>query len=163
MNNATTDQGIIMQPAPIETILRGKLEVYRQAWLHSDIQGFASLWDPTYPRLTYMPMERASIMRDWDSILRYWQTILPMTKMDRWDVGEVVIDMLTPQIAWVFCEHAFAYRVSDGSQDGLQAYEARTTHVFRLDDSVDWKVIHYEDSIQWFASSDAARRTNTPS
>jgi hypothetical protein len=34
--------------------------------------------------------------------------------------------------------------------------------VFRAAGSGDWKVIHYEDSIQWFASSDAARRAASP-
>jgi len=145
-----------------EAIIRRKLAIYREAWLGSDLDGFASLWDSGYPRLTYMPMERARPLRDWPSIIQYWQTILPMTKMERWDVGEVTFDFITPEVAWVFSEHSFAYRVTDGSQEGLQAYEARTTHVFRADGAGDWKVIHYEDSIQWFASSDVARRTASP-
>lgn len=151
-----------MDHARDEATIRGKLAIYRQAWLHSDLERFASLWDSMYPRVTFMPMERAKILKGWPSIIQYWQTILPMTKMERWDVGEVTIDFITPEVAWVFSEHAFAYRVTDGSQDGLQAYEARTTHVFRADGNGDWKVIHYEDSIQWFASSDAARRDATP-
>lgn len=145
-----------------EAALRGKLAIYRQAWLRSDLEGFASLWDSAYPRLTYMPMERAKILRDWSSIIQYWETILPMTRMERWDVGDVTIDFITPDVAWVFSEHEFAYRVTDGSQEGLQAYEARTTHVFRAVGDGDWKVIHYEDSIQWFASSDAGRRSVKP-
>lgn len=145
-----------------EATIRGKLALYRKAWLASDLDLFASLWDSTYPRVTFMPMERAKILRDWPSIIQYWQTILPMTRMERWDVGEITIDFLTSSVAWVFSEHEFAYRVTDGSQEGLQAYEARTTHVFRADGSGDWKVIHYEDSIQWFASSDAARRAASP-
>lgn len=145
-----------------EAAIRAKLAIYRKAWLGSDLQLFASLWDETYPRVTYMPMERAKILRDWPSIIEYWQTILPITKMERWEVGEIFIDFLSPELAWVFSEHEFAYRVSDGSQEGLQAYEGRTTHVFRAAGSGDWKVIHYEDSIQWFASSDAARRAASP-
>ena len=145
-----------------EAAIRAKLQIYRKAWLGSDLELFASLWDETYPRVTFMPMERAKILRDWPSIIQYWQTILPITKMERWDVGEILIDFLTPELAWVFSEHEFAYRVTDGTQEGLQAYEARTTHVFRADGAGDWKVIHYEDSIQWFASSDAARRVASP-
>ena len=147
-----------MQQSKAEAIIRSKLEIYRQAWLASSLEQFASLWDPTYPRLTYMPMERAEIMHDWDSIIRYWKSILPITQMEQWDVDSLFIDFLAPDIAWVFCDHSFAYRVSDGTQDGLQAYKGRTTHVFRCVDDQDWKVIHYEDSIQWFASSDEARR-----
>lgn len=144
-----------------ETAIRGKLEIYRQAWLHTDIERFKSLWEPAYPRLTYMPMERAKVLRDWSSIVAYWESILPITRMERWDIGEVVMDFLSEDTAWVFCEHAFAYRVTDGTQSGLQPYEARTTHVFRAIQG-DWRVIHYEDSIQWFASSDAARRVTAP-
>jgi ketosteroid isomerase-like protein len=147
-----------MNRSECEAAIRGKLDVYRRAWLKSDIDLFKSLWDPTYPRLTYMPMERARILRDWESIVRYWETILPITRMERWDVGEMVVDLLAADTAWVFCEHAFAYRVTDGTQEGLQPYEARTTHVFRRIPDGDWRVIHYEDSIQWFASSDEARR-----
>jgi hypothetical protein len=146
-----------MHPSKEEAAIRGKLEIYRQAWLHTDIERFKSLWDPTYPRLTYMPMERARILRGWDSIVSYWESILPITRMERWDIGEIVVDFLAPDTAWVFCEHAFAYRVTDGTQEGLQPYEARTTHIFRAQ-SGDWRVIHYEDSIQWFASSDVTRR-----
>lgn len=138
--------------------IRDRLEIYRQAWLASDIERFKSLWDPTYPNLTYMPMERAKLLRDWSSIVTYWQSILPITRMERWDIGAVTVDFLAPDIAWVFCEHSFAYRVTDGTQTGLQPYEARTTHVFREVPDVGWRVIHYEDSIQWFASSDANRR-----
>jgi len=137
--------------------LETKLETYRQAWLHSDIEQFMSLWDRSYPLLTYMPMERAEIMHDWDSIVRYWQTILPITRMQQWDVESMLVDFLTPDIAWVFCQHSFAYRVTDGTQIGLQAYRGRTTHVFHRV-GADWLTVHYEDSIQWFASSDVARR-----
>jgi len=145
-----------------EAAIRGKLEVYRQAWLHADIEGFKSLWLQTYPHLTYMPMERARLLRDWPSIVSYWESILPITRMQRWDITSVFIDFLAADTAWVFCEHAFAYRVTDGTQEGLQAYEARTTHVFRATTENDWRVVHYEDSIQWFASSDHARRLAQP-
>jgi hypothetical protein len=85
-----------------EAAIRAKLAIYRKAWLGSDLQLFASLWDETYPRVTYMPMERAKILRDWPSIIEYWQTILPITKMERWEVVEIFIDFLSPELAWVF-------------------------------------------------------------
>jgi len=151
-----------MNHSVAEAAIRGRLAVYREAWLHTDIERFKSLWDPAYPRLTYMPMERAKVLTDWDSIVRYWETILPITRMERWDIGEILVDFLAPDTAWVFCEHSFAYRVTDGTQEGLQPYVARTTHVFREIRPRDWRVIHYEDSIQWFASSDEARRRAVP-
>mgnify|MGYP006271950025 CR=1 FL=1 len=141
-----------------EKNIQEKLSIYRQAWLASDIDLFSSIWDETYPNLTFMPMERARILRGWESIIEYWKTILPITRMERWDITNSIIDFLASDVAWVFCEHEFAYRVTDGTQEGLQEYEARTTHIFRRTSDGEWKVIHYEDSIQWFPSSDEARR-----
>jgi hypothetical protein len=134
-----------------------QLEAYRQAWLASDIAQFKALWDANHPNLTFMPMERFRVLRDWPSIVAYWERILPLTVMERWEVRNPRIDFLGERHAFVFAEDSFSYQVADGSQVGSQAYEARTSFVFKETDG-DWKLIHYEDSIQWFPSSDDARR-----
>ncbi len=136
-----------------------KLEAYRQAWLSTDIEKFKALWDESHDTLTFMPMERFKVLRNWDEIVAYWQSILPLTEMVRWEVVDPVIDFLGDDYAWVFAEDKFAYRVKNDFQEGEQAYEARTNFVFRRKDG-DWKLIHYEDSIQWFPSSDEARRVD---
>lgn len=134
-----------------------KLEAYRQAWLASDVEQFKALWDHAHPNLTFMPMERFAVLRDWSSIVAYWESILPLTVMERWEVLNPRIDLLGEDHAFVFAEDSFSYQVTDGSQVGSQPYDARTSYVFKRS-SGDWKLIHYEDSIQWFPSSDEARR-----
>jgi hypothetical protein len=134
-----------------------RLEDYRQAWLATDIEKFKALWDNTHDNLTFMPMERFQVLRSWDEIVAYWSSILPLTEIVRWEVLNPVIDFLGDDHAWVFAEDSFAYRVKNDFQAGEQAYDARTSYVFRRVGD-DWKLIHYEDSIQWFPSSDEARR-----
>ena len=138
------------------TILE-KLEAYRQAWLASDVEQFKALWDHEHENLTFMPMERFKVLHHWDAIVAYWETILPLTRMERWEVRNPHIDMLGDDYAFVFANDSFTYHVIGGSQPGSQAYEARTSFVFKRTGG-GWKIVHYEDSIQWFPSSDDARR-----
>lgn len=123
--------------------LTALLEQYRSGFESLDVAKLQALWDREYPRLLYVPQERAQVVRGWMGIAKYYAGLREhLARATRMTLEDVTLDVMG-ELAFAFFTYRFEGELVGG--EGTFTNDGRVSFLFHRKAGT-WMAIHYHES-----------------
>lgn len=116
------------------------VERYRLGFATLDVATLTAIWDQSYGKLIYVPLEVADALRGWESIEQYYHQVAGVVRAQLMTVSDLSVDVIG-DLAYAFCTFHFEGEISGNKHTA----DGRSTFILRRKDG-SWKVIHYHES-----------------
>lgn len=109
-----------------------------------DVSGVKTLWAADHEHLTYLPTVSYEPKTSWSEISDFYDRLLEAIGFDVWKVWDIRVDVLSRDVAYVWCLAAIEYvkRTMPGKRQQFRC------NFCLIKQQGAWRIAHYEDSTQ---------------